>query len=99
LRYGVELADGERVFAEPFFSPSAGPTESQRHVLSRLGGGGGGGGRTYSLTDGLWLWPLPPAGPIVLVVQWPAVGIGEHRVTIDAAQIDALAEQAHPLWE
>ncbi|WP_433585267.1 hypothetical protein [Microbacterium hydrocarbonoxydans] len=100
LRYGLELADGERVFADPLFSrhidPSAPP---EGHVLSRRGGGGGGGPKTFTSADELWLWPLPPAGPIDLVLRWPAMGIRERRVTFDGSQIPELAEQARPIWE
>ena len=42
-------------------------------------GGAGGGPQGYSSTDRLWLWPLPPEGPIEFVMQWPALGVEELR--------------------
>lgn len=100
LRFGLVLGDGERVLADT--PPSVGgsdPTvEPQGHSLSRRGGGGGGGGSFYSGSDGLWLWPAPPAGPIELVMQWPALGIGEQRVTLDATEMLVLASRAQPFW-
>ena len=99
LRFGLVLGDGERVLADR--SPFGGGdpmSEPGGHVLNRRGGGGGGGGRSFSGTDELWLWPLPPAGPIELVLQWPALGIGEERILLDGTAIIALAPRARPLW-
>jgi hypothetical protein len=38
-----------------------------------------------------WAWPLPPAGPVTVFVEWPAVGIGPSSVTLDGAAIVAAA--------
>jgi len=62
------------------------------------GGGGTGGGESSTMHDGLWLWPLPPEGPLELVLQWPAFGIGESRVIVDGGQLRALAASVKPLW-
>lgn len=99
LRFGLVLGDGERVFADasPFLGSD--PTaEPQSHTLSRRGGGSGGGGSSYSGTDGLWLWPSPPAGSIELVIQWPVFGIDERRATLDGDEILALSHRAQPFW-
>lgn len=100
LRFGVVLADGEKVVADPFpFFGGADPTvEPEGYVLSRRQQGGGGGGGTYSSADQLWLWPLPPSGPIELVMQWPALGIDETRVTVDVGSVAELAARARPFW-
>ena len=99
LRLGVELGDGEQVLADRPFSWDIDPdAEPQGHVLTRTGGGGGGGGRTYTYTDRLWLWPLPPAGALDLVLQWPAIGIGETRLSLPAAEILDAARRARPFW-
>ena len=39
---------------------------------------GEGGGRSWDVT--LWLWPLPPDGPLALVVEWRSQGVPETRV-------------------
>ncbi|WP_217185019.1 hypothetical protein [Streptomyces sp. AC495_CC817] len=98
LRYGVELSDGERVFADHFFAVPDPSQEPGGHVLSRRGGSSGGGSRTYTSDDQLWLWPLPPAGPIDLVMQWPALGIGERRVRLDGAAMLALVDRVGSFW-
>jgi len=95
LRFGVQLADGSKATTlgpHPFM---AGPDKTpEGPVLIQHGGGGG--GLTYNM--GLWLWPLPPAGPLAFVVEWPSEGIEETRVEIDAEPIREAADQAETLW-
>jgi hypothetical protein len=43
-------------------------------------------------------WPLPPPGPVGFICQWPAQGIAESRVEIDARLILAAAARAVDLW-
>ncbi|MBT2483524.1 MULTISPECIES: hypothetical protein [unclassified Microbacterium] len=101
LRFGAVLADGEKVVTDPspWFGGVDPMVEPDGHTLSRREQGGGGGGSTYSSADHLWLWPLPPAGAIELVMQSPALGIAETRVTIDASMVPELAARARPFWE
>jgi hypothetical protein len=91
LRLGVELADGRRgrsdVWPDHDDEP-AGPVLVQ--------GGGGGGGRRWDVE--LWLWPLPPPGPLVIAVDWEAVGLSERTVEVDAGPLVRAAAQATPLW-
>jgi hypothetical protein len=97
LRWGVALGDGERIFAdERFGAPLL--NQNTGHTLRVTRGGGGGGSTRYTMHDGLWLWPLPPEGPLELVLQWPAFGIGESRVIVDGGQLRALAASVRPLW-
>lgn len=99
LRFGLVLGDGEQVLDGSPFVPGADPsTPPERHSLTRNGGGGGGGGSSYSGSDALWLWPLPPEGPVELVMQWPALGIDETRAVLDGSSIRELAQRAAPLW-
>ncbi|MFK3677481.1 hypothetical protein ACI2IP_07100 [Microbacterium sp. NPDC090218] len=100
LRYGLVLGDGERVLADGFGfrgdgDPSAEPTG---HTLTRTNGGASGGGRTYSSTERLWLWPLPPEGPIEFVMQWPALGVEERRVVLDGTAMRDLAARVQRFW-
>jgi len=43
------------------------------------------------------LWPAPP-GPLAFVVEWPARGIPESRVEIDAGLVLKAARRAVPIW-
>jgi hypothetical protein len=47
-------------------------------------GGGGGGGRWR---QDFWVWPLPPAGSLAFVCEWPAAGIALSRADTDAQQL------------
>ena len=45
-----------------------------------------------------WVWPLPPAGPLEFICQWPVYGIGETRVGIDGQVILDAARLSVQLW-
>ena len=55
-------------------------------------------GRDRSWELSYWLWPLPPPGPLALVVEWPAAGIPLSRTEIDASQVIEAAAEAEELW-
>ncbi len=95
FRFGIEFADGSTVtnlditgIGAPFDRSPKGP------VLE--GGGGGGGERRYDLS--YWVWPLPPAGPLAFVCEWPACAVPVTRHEIDSASIRAAAAESTPLW-
>ncbi len=99
FRVGVVLADGTPVTdASPFFGGGDPMARPEGYVLTRRQQGGGGGAHAYSSGDHLWLWPLPPDGPIEVVMQWPAFGIGETRVTVDVGSVSELSARARPFW-
>jgi hypothetical protein len=63
-------------------------------VLSTRGLGGGLRHREWSY----WVWPLPPAGPVTFVCEWPAAYIAESRASLDAQLILDAAQQSVQLW-
>lgn len=93
-RFGVELADGRRAVFDPraaigpLHEPPAGP------VLRPRSGSGG----THRITTELWLWPLPPPGPLRFVCEWAAEGVGETSAEVDATPIVEAASRAVELW-
>jgi hypothetical protein len=94
LRFGLQFADGgvaSNLGRHPFGRAETEPTGP---IL--LQNGGGGGGRCYDTR--FWAWPLPPAGPLVFVCQWPALGIEESRAEIDARLILDAAGRSRQLW-
>jgi hypothetical protein len=96
LRYGVVLGDGQQLnLGRP---PGMFGEVPEKHSLSLSGGGGGGSEDFYRFDDGVWLWPLPPEGPLEVVAQWPAFGVPESRVVLDSAPLIELAAQARPVW-
>ena len=104
LKWGFELADGRRVTnVDPWPEPPGadGPAsvdflawEPGRPVLQ--GGGGGGGSR--SVDRDYWLWPLPPAGRLLVVCQWPDQGIETTSQELDAEPFMDAARRARPVW-
>jgi len=57
--------------------------------------GGGGAGR-FRATH--WIWPLPPQGPLEVHVSWPARGVEERSVVLDATELRQRAAEAVYLW-
>jgi hypothetical protein len=105
LRYGIEFADGRRasdvggMLGGTTFAMSASADDEEPDPARelRLMPGGGHGGPRHSRQE-LWVWPLPPPGPVAFVCQWPKHGIPESRAEVDAAEIRAAAERAVELW-
>jgi hypothetical protein len=46
----------------------------------------------------VWVWGLPPPGPLAFVCEWPARGIPETRVEIDAGLVLEAAARAVAIW-
>jgi hypothetical protein len=103
LRWGVEMADGQRVTTLNE-SPWAGerPVDAapdqwfpDHPVLEPMGRPSG---YVDTWSRDIWLWPLPPEGPVKLVCEWTERGITETVVRIDAGKLRAAASRAEPLW-
>ena len=110
LRFGVEFADGGKATntADQPLANLAGGTMSVSTMTSRsdpprepagpvlsLGGGGGGGG---NWRQSAWIWPLPPAGRLTFVCQWPEANIELTRHDIDAQLILDAAARARVIF-
>ena len=106
LKWGFELSDGRRVTnVDPWPEPpdhGHGPDHHEQwlewepdHPVLQ---GGGGGGSNRSVDRDYWLWPLPPAGPIRVVCQWPDQGIELTVHDLEAEPFLAAARRAHPAW-
>jgi hypothetical protein len=95
LRFGVEFADGRKatVFDHSRFRPGGWETPPPIALQQRGGGGG-----MHHWDIGFWLWPMPPQGPLALVVEWPSESVSLTRVEIDTAPIHVAAGRAIELW-
>jgi Coenzyme PQQ synthesis protein D (PqqD) len=95
LRLGVQFSDDAKatnVGAAPGF---AGHDEKpQAPVLHPQGGGGGPG----SWRLGYWVWPLPPAGLLAFVCEWPAASIPLTRREIDAQLVLDASARAQEIF-
>jgi hypothetical protein len=81
---GVEFADGRR-------ASSLGGEDLVFHA----GGGSGGDG---SVDQEWWLSPLPPEGPLLVVVRCPELGLAETVVELDGTAVRRAGEAATELW-
>lgn len=92
LKFGLEFSDGRRVTNVGSHRPRLG--EPEEPVLWSTGGGGGGG----RWKQEFWVWPLPPAGPLGFVCEWPAAGITLSRAETDAQRLLDAAARAVALF-
>lgn len=99
LRFGIQFPDGAKVtnLATDFpDDPPDGP------VLVERGGGGSG----TEWRQDMWVWPLPEAGELDFVCEWPAAGIALTRRPLETAPLRQAASRAQvvfpwdhiPLW-
>lgn len=98
LRLGIQFSDGRKatnIDSHPPFRMPGEPDEPPEGPVLFPRGGGGGDGRW---TQGFWVWPLPPAGPLAFVCEWPAAEIPETRNEVDSALVRDAATDAVILW-
>lgn len=91
FRFGLRFADGRRAVAPGRFSTPARPGEVS---LSPRGGHGGRFHRRYDF----YLWPLPPAGRLILVAEWTSEKIRETYTELDAGEIRSGSARAKVVW-
>jgi len=96
LLLGIEYPDGRRASTRTDMrmrGPGA-MTDREQLVLVQQGGGGG----AHSVDQSYWVAPLPPDGPVTVVLAWPGFGMPESRTTLDGAAILAAASHSQRLW-
>ncbi len=84
LRFGVQFANGSKATNAAGNGPLWGLDEKPTAPVMNTGDGGGGDDNWH---QDIWVWPLPPPGPLTFVCQWPAAGIPLTRQKIDAQPI------------
>lgn len=99
LRFGLEYADGIRITN---VDRVAGvlehrPEDSPR--LVHLSGGGGGDEQSKAFVYRWWVNGLPPAGPVIFAIEWPAAAIPFTRFElVDSAEVSAAGSNQPKLW-
>ena len=91
LRLGIMYADGRRAATT---EPALPVDDPDRLILQPDSGGGD----DLSYDQDFWVHPLPPPGPVALVVSWSQQGIAEARAELDGAAIGQAAQRAVILW-
>ncbi|MDA8313538.1 MAG: hypothetical protein M0Z46_23555 [Actinomycetota bacterium] len=93
LRLGVRFSDG-RAGATDRFAERARPMRLGEVIFFPKGGSG----HPHEYRHAFWLWPLPPPGPMTWICVWPAVGVGEETVEVDASELVESAASSERLW-
>jgi hypothetical protein len=95
LSFGVRFADGTEVVQddEYWLRSGRGPTL----MVSKSERGSGGPDNHEDALLSLWLWPLPPPGPLTLTCSWQRRGL-EASTALDGDAIRVAAGQAVPFW-
>ena len=86
---GIELSDGRRRT-----SGSPEPGRAGELVFHPSAGSGG----MSSVEQSWWLSPLPPDGPLRVVVRCPELGIEESATELDASAMRRAADGVVTLW-
>ena len=94
LRFGLQLADGSKVFGRHPRRPRGPDTEPEGPLLQAFALGG----TPLSFLSRWWAWPLPPKGALDFVTEWPAYGLPESRISLDAGMILDAAQHSIQLW-
>jgi PhnB protein len=95
LRFGVQFSDGRKATTLGHPSAWAAPGEEPAGPLFMPRGASGGEGKRDTE---LWLWPLPPPGPMTAAVEWPAQGLELTTHEVDAAPIAEAARSSVQFW-
>jgi len=98
-RIGVRFADGRTAGREATFRGHLDVAKDDRGIPTEpilTISGGGGGSHGYHLS--VWVFPLPPDGPLEVYVSLPAAGGSESKVVLDGGVVRAAAEQARVIW-
>jgi hypothetical protein len=93
LRIGIGFSDGCK--ADTAAARGRGLNDDPVEPVLEFGSLGGAGlGHRVSL----WLWPLPPPGPLTIAAVWPDAGVSERIITLDAEELIEAADRAEKLW-
>jgi hypothetical protein len=99
-RIGVHFADGRTAGREATFHGGHLNVAKDDHgipsepILTMAGGGGGSHGWHFSV----WVFPLPPDGPLEVYVAFPAADAPESKVVLDGGLVRSAAERAKVIW-
>jgi hypothetical protein len=89
---GLELADGRRITNTQ--RPFPAPEDGDGFVFHHAGGSGG----DLAADQSWWLSPLPPDGPLRVVVRCEELGITDTSTELDGELIGRAVAQVVELW-
>jgi hypothetical protein len=91
LRLEVRFADGRRADNDPRRWPRPAFDRAPDPPLLYQSTSGPDGGH-------VWLWGLPPLGPLTFTCHWPAEQLPSSQAELDAGLVLAAAARATTLW-
>lgn len=94
LRLGFSFPDGT-TWAN--FVHNRPALDEEPDVPVVVGRGGGGGGDGWKMR--YWMWPLPPAGDVMVYAAWPMFDIEEVSAVIDGESLRRVADDALQIWD
>jgi len=94
LRIGLQLGDGTRVTSLDYLRRGDEESPPTWELTQTWGGGGG-----DTFQKRWWLWPLPPPGPVLFVLEWPAATGERITARLDGEAIRLAASQSIRFWE
>ena len=96
LRFGVRFADGRQAAQDDDAGLRGGRGPMLVVIRSESSSGGPDDREDVRLT--LWIWPLPPPGPLTMTCSWPCRELHDASLILDADAIRAAAGQAQAFW-
>ncbi len=96
LQFGVRFADGRQAAQDDDTGLRSGRGPMLMVTGAQVSSGGPDDPEDVRLT--LWIWPLPPPGPVTLTCSWPSRVLHAARLVLDGDAIQAAAGQAQPWW-
>jgi hypothetical protein len=96
LQFRLRLADGRDVAQDDETGLHTG--RGPMLAVSRYESSSGGPDDREDIRLSLWIWTLPPPGPLTVVCSWPRRGVQEATLVLDADAIRTAALQAQPFW-
>jgi hypothetical protein len=95
LRLGVQFSTGEKTTNMQLAATRGGGSEAAGPIMKVRGAGGGLLDREWRY----WVSPLPVAGRLAFVCEWPAFGIPESSMEIDGQVLVDAASESLELWK
>lgn len=98
LLIGVELSDGRRAVMVNGLRPPSPTDEAADSAAVTLAWTPGGLHNELAAEARYWMTPLPPPGPLLMVLRWLELGIEETVTELDGTAIAAAGHDAEVLW-
>lgn len=101
LLFGVQFPDGAKASTGnqgPHGLMETGGQQPEPPTLVLNNSGGSGADDEFAGSGLLWLWPLPPAEGLRLLVQWLDFGLEETSLVLDGGRLRDAAAGARQFW-